>query len=108
MRKFIVLALAGVASVAMAQEVKAPNDLPTVRGVAPAPTGGPDTFGYVYADSTTEQCAFDFIDISATGTSVVSGDDSAAAVNPPMPEPTTMASHSFWCRSVILMSSSYR
>ena len=85
MRKFIVLALAGVASVAMAQEVKAPNDLPTVRGVAPNPTGGPDTFGYVYADSTTEQCAFDYIDITATGTSVVSGDDAGAPVNLPGP-----------------------
>lgn len=85
MKKLFVLALAGAASVAMAQEIKAPNDIPSVRGDVPPATGGPDTFGYVYADSTTAQCAFDFVDITASGTSVVSGDDTAAPVALPGP-----------------------
>lgn len=85
MKKFILLALAGAASVAMAQEMKAPNDIPSVRGVAPPATGGPDTFGYQFADSTTGQCAFNFVDISQTGTTVVSGDDVGAPVNLPGP-----------------------
>ena len=83
MKRLFILALAGAASVALAQEIKAPNDIPPVRGDVPPATGGPDTFGYVYADSTTAQCAFDFVDITASGTSVVSGDDTSAAVTCP-------------------------
>ena len=83
MKRLFILALAGAASVALAQEIKAPNDIPPVRGDVPPATGGPDTFGYVYADSTTAQCAFDFIDITDSGASVVSGDDTSAAVNLP-------------------------
>jgi len=85
MKKLILLALAAAASVAMAQEVKVPNDVPSERGTAPPSTGGPDAFGYVFADSTTNQCTFNFIDITATGTSVVSGDDAGAPVNLPGP-----------------------
>ncbi|HMB40011.1 MAG TPA: hypothetical protein VKO85_13120 [Wenzhouxiangellaceae bacterium] len=85
MKNLVVLLLAGAASVAIAQEVKAPDDIPSVRGNAPVATGGPDNFGYVFADSTTNQCAFDFIDITATGATVTGGDDAGAPVNLPGP-----------------------
>jgi hypothetical protein len=43
-------------------------------------SGGPDNFGYTYNDSSTGMCSNQFIDISGTGTSVVSGDDVGAPV----------------------------
>jgi hypothetical protein len=42
-------------------------------------TGGPDAFGYTFADQA-DGCAYQFIDISATGTFIVDGDDSAVPV----------------------------
>lgn len=68
--------------VASAQEVKDPRpasdtDIGQYRG-ALAGFFGPDDFGYSGADETTTQCQFDWIDISATGTFVVDGDDTAS------------------------------
>jgi hypothetical protein len=70
---------------AIAQEVKQADDVPEILGGGPTPTGGPDAFGYVFADSSTAECTNDFIDITATGTNVVSGDDTGAPVNLPGP-----------------------
>jgi hypothetical protein len=74
------LVVAGVAMLALvpafAQESKqetAPSaGFDFVRGVG-------DAFGYSINDSSGPLCNYDFIDISATGTSVASGDDSASA-----------------------------
>jgi len=85
MRKLLFLALIAVTTVALAQESKAPNDVPNIRGTMPTPSGGPDAFGYIFADSTTGLCDANFIDITSSGTSVVSGDDNGAAVNLPGP-----------------------
>ena len=41
-------------------------------------TGGPDAFGYTFADSAEANCPFQFVDITATGTSITSGDDSSS------------------------------
>lgn len=40
--------------------------------------GGPDAFGYAFSDQA-DGCAFQFIDISSTGTRIVDGDDTASA-----------------------------
>ena len=77
---FFVMALAGIlllAVPALAQndgENKFGADVPE-GGVAPQPTGGPDTFGYTWMDQSTGSCDYQFIDISASGSQVVSGDD---------------------------------
>lgn len=65
---------------AFAQEVKDPNPAVGVPGEAPDATGGPDGFGYTYADQASG-CAYNFIDISATGTFVVDGDDTSGTVS---------------------------
>jgi hypothetical protein len=84
MKKFLILAAIAASAFTVAQEGKDAT-VPDLRGVAPPATGGPDAFGYVYADSTTDQCTFQFIDISATGASVLSGDDAGVPVNLPGP-----------------------
>lgn len=83
MRIVLALALASLMAPAVAQEDK--SDDTRGGGVPPSDTGGPDAFGYVWADSSTDQCAVDFIDITDSGTSVVSGDDAAASVTLPGP-----------------------
>lgn len=83
MRIILALALASLLTPVMAQEDK--SDDTRGGGVPPQANGGPDTFGYVWADSSTDQCAVDFIDITDTGTSVVSGDDASAPVTLPGP-----------------------
>jgi uncharacterized repeat protein (TIGR01451 family) len=45
---------------------------------SPDAVGGPDGFGYIFFDQA-DGCTFQFVDISATGTSIVTGDDSASA-----------------------------
>lgn len=78
----IILATALLAMGVGAQSDKPESDPPPTnsqaRGVGG--TGGPDNFGYTYADSTTGQCAVQFVDISATGTNVGTGDDSGFPV----------------------------
>jgi len=68
---------------AFAQEAKDPN--PPVAGPggeAPATTGGPDAFGYTFADSAEATCpTVGFYDISATGVSIASGDDVSGTAN---------------------------
>lgn len=49
-------------------------------GFAPEATGGPDAFGYTWSDQVEPNCAFGYIDISATGTDLGDGDDVAFQV----------------------------
>ncbi len=48
-----------------------------------AALGGPDTFGYAFADSTQAECSFSFVDIAGAGTalSFTDPDDGGAAVS---------------------------
>jgi uncharacterized repeat protein (TIGR01451 family) len=73
------------AATASAQEAKDPR--PAVGAPAPTPRAafGPDAFGYLGFDQAEPQCAAQFIDITATGTLVVSGDDEGAPVTLPGP-----------------------
>ena len=45
------------------------------NGIPNEATGGPDAFGYTFADTAEPNCAYQFVDITATGTNIVSGDD---------------------------------
>jgi hypothetical protein len=63
-----------------AAEVKDPDPPVNVPAAAPESTGGPDAFGYTYSDQAEADVAFDWIDITATGAPVVSGDDAGAPV----------------------------
>lgn len=65
---------------AMAQEPPKGQDITTSGYRGAGGTGGPDAFGYTYNDSSTGQCASQFIDISTTGTSIITGDDAGAPV----------------------------
>lgn len=47
-------------------------------GIGGEGTGGPDEFGYTFSDSDGFSCAFQFVDITATGTSIVTGDDTSS------------------------------
>jgi hypothetical protein len=77
---YIVMALVGILLLAVpalaqdAAENKFAGDSPG-GGVAPQPTGGPDTFGYSWSDQSTGSCDYQFIDITGTGTQVFDGDD---------------------------------
>jgi len=52
-----------------------------VLAATPPTRGGPDAFGYFYADSNdTEGPTYDFVDITATGTSLVLSDDDVEAL----------------------------
>jgi len=61
-------------SVATAQEPK-DNNAPVGPGQGPDTVVGPDAFGYTVYDDAEAQCTYDFIDITATGVEVASGDD---------------------------------
>lgn len=65
---------------ASAQEVKDATPPSGLSGEAPQTTGGPDAFGYTFVDSNEANCSYNFIDISATGTNVLTGDDAGSAV----------------------------
>lgn len=75
---FAATALLVVPALLAAQEAKSlspPAGPAPGGGIHPAATGGPDGFGYTFADSTEANCSVGFVDISSTGTSVVTGDD---------------------------------
>jgi hypothetical protein len=74
----LVVAVAAVATAAWAQESK--DTPPSGNSVDPQPRGViSDNFGYTFTDSAAGDCAFDFIDIAATGASQFSGDDTEGA-----------------------------
>ena len=76
--KFKLLLLTVLASTSvMAQEPKgAGSDNPA--SFLGGGNVGPDTFGYTGTDSNTGTCSAQFVDISGTGTNVITGDDSGA------------------------------
>jgi hypothetical protein len=65
-----------------AGEVKDPNPPVAVGGPLPEATGGPDAYGYIWSD----EVPYQMVDISATSTTQLSGDDvstgAIALVNP--------------------------
>lgn len=71
----VLLCAAGVS----AQEEPKDDPAPTA-GVVRGGTGGPDGFGYTYEDSTNPDCAFQWVDISATGANQGHGDDATTDV----------------------------
>ncbi len=74
----LVLLLAGSA-VTSAQEVKDPKPPTGAVSLQPRTTGGPDSFGYTFADGAEASCAAtSLIDISGTGANITSGDDAAS------------------------------
>jgi uncharacterized repeat protein (TIGR01451 family) len=78
--------LALVSGAAVAQvEVKDPSPAVPSSVEAVNTIFGPDAFGYRGFDQAEMQCPLQFVDISATGTLVVSGDDVGASVNLPGP-----------------------
>jgi uncharacterized repeat protein (TIGR01451 family) len=69
------------APITSAREVKDPNPPAASASKSFAPTGGPDSFGYTFADSQEPSClASAILDISGTGTFVIDGDDTGAVV----------------------------
>lgn len=50
-------------------------------GVGGRDSGGPDGFGYTFADTAEPSCSYQWIDISGTGTQVVLGDDAGVTVS---------------------------
>ncbi len=53
---------------------------PSSSSVSPEATGGPDSYGYTFADQASG-CAYQFLDISGTGSFVVSGNAAAGPVS---------------------------
>jgi len=80
MKNLFSILLLAVVPFVMAQEPPKGQDTTTsgYRGVGG--TGGPDAFGYTYNDSSTGLCSNQFIDITGTGTSVITGDDVATPI----------------------------
>lgn len=76
-----ILALALSPMVVESQEIKDANPPSGAEiGTDSRATGGPDAFGYTFADQAEADVSFDWIDITGTGTFVGSGDDSAGSV----------------------------
>lgn len=75
---FLTLALSS-ALIAQPAEVKDPNP-PSgdSGGTVSQATGGPDAFGYTFADNAEANCAFQFVDIAASGTFLFDGDDTSS------------------------------
>jgi len=80
MQKIFILFLLMLSPFVLAQEPPKGQDTTTSGFRGANGSGGPDAFGYTYNDSSTGMCSSQFIDISATGTSVITGDDAAAPV----------------------------
>ncbi len=53
------------------------------RIIAPYATGGPDAFGYTFADQDEPDCPYDFVDITLTATRVYTDEDDGVAVVTP-------------------------
>lgn len=67
-----VFVVAGAFTVVAAEKELDPA--PTGPGSVPEATGGPDLFGYTWADQASG-CTYQWVDISATGTDLGDGDD---------------------------------
>lgn len=77
MKQIIILSLALSINAMAAEPKEDPNVIPAT-GVPYNINAPADAFGYTVSDSSGAACAEQFIDISATGTSVVVGDDVAS------------------------------
>ena len=80
MRKFVLLGMMVAMVVAPAlldaAEIKDPNPpAPGQLGTTARATGGPDVFGYTFADGAEPGVTFDWIDITGTGLAIGGGDD---------------------------------
>lgn len=79
MRKAVVLVMVVLIPCALfagvGSEVKDPNPAVGNEGPMPRATGGPDAFGYVWHDQNEADVSYSWIEISATGASLGSGDD---------------------------------
>lgn len=77
-------AAAGMLTAAIGLLVSAPlvaqesKNQPDSGRTNPVTRGVSDAFGYTVSDSSGTACAYDFIDIAATGTQIISGDDEGA------------------------------
>jgi hypothetical protein len=79
MKLAAILAGLVIAGTASAQEIKdASAPVAPFNGVSPNLTGGPDTFGYTFLDSNEATCPFQYVDITATGVQVATGDDAGS------------------------------
>jgi len=77
--KFKLLLLSALAATsAMAFEPKENENAAIPPGFFGGGGVGPDAFGYTGTDSNSGTCSTQFIDITATGTNVITGDDSGA------------------------------
>ncbi len=80
MKKVVVLLMVVLIPCALfagvGHEVKDPNPAIGNEGPMPRATGGPDAFGYVWHDQNEADVSYSWIEISATGSSLGSGDDS--------------------------------
>lgn len=74
------------------------------NGVAPGVQTRGTTFGYTVSDSAGGACAFDFIDISGTGASIVTGDDAESA---PVPIPTDFDFYGAQLGSVVMATNGF-
>lgn len=90
MRKFRLSSIVSIAILAMlsttllAQDPEPKGTGEGGGGFSTSATGGPDAFGYRFTDQA-DGCPYQFIDISATGTFVLEGDDVAAPVTLALP-----------------------
>lgn len=86
LRRACALAVAmTLACAATAQESKVEPAPTPAQARAPLATFGPDAFGYRGFDGGEPECTFQYIDISASGTNVVTGDDEGVPVTLPGP-----------------------
>lgn len=73
-----VLVLCVVAAGSAGAQVK--DDPPPTIGIPPNAVGGPDAFGYTWADQAEANCAFNYVDITGSGAAQGHGDDDQTSV----------------------------
>lgn len=80
-----IVSLAGTATAQTNPHARRTGPTPEVKGDESVSgghvdaTGGPDAFGYSFADTAEASCTYQFVDIAMTGTPVVSGDDATGS-----------------------------
>ncbi len=67
--------IVAAATTVLGQEIKDPSPPMGSPGGAVRSTGGPDAFGYTYSGGGEADVTYDWVEITGTGTVVVSGDD---------------------------------
>ena len=69
----VLVAVVIVGAFSVYSEEKGLDDVPSGPGTTSEATGGPDAFGYSWADQAEANCAYQFVDISGTGTDLGDG-----------------------------------